>query len=474
MSNAPVKIIRERIKLHLADQGEAQSTLQQCEQAIAAYESVQTRNYIPVTPINALKPFLDKSAGSYPSSDKPRGQDPISLLSEIISNPELEITDEGISKIIASDVFLDYPLTTVATLFAYRKNFDLSIFLDTALAKTQKIESEKLSPIFWDYLVAFAFFKYQQEPLLPSDKSAKLGHIISEVKKQHLERGIRFTREALYSAIKNNIAHNFENIVKDCVTAKLHADQFAIPFYPVNFLFSREYIDNLLKQTSPLKGMPVSEGKNNDQCIITACDQAYFDRYFLKFLQKSNLKGWDLHIHCVNFRPNTKLLHQASEEYGICIHASFETYRLSTHGDAFGTWCATSRFWVLPSLLKRYHRCVVSDIDGYLKTHLIPIDTDPGIYSHTPTKSDTRLPWNNIYAGNMLFVSNEAIQKLCSKMAQFSHYQLIKNIEAFPKVHYFDQAVLLSFCTAYNIPLQYVEMFFEQNDVKNLAISKTR
>jgi hypothetical protein len=352
---------------------------------------------------------------------------------------------------------------------------NIETVLDSILKKVSNIDENKLSPIFWDYFVILAFFHSQHQKLSKKSRHTLFKTYLSKAKQYHIDNNLHFDHETVYSAIENNIIGLHDTAVKNCIQAKAQTSKYALPLHPINLFYSAEHIISVISETQKRPSFEISKHPDKQRCIITSCDQVYFDKYIDLFLSKSTINAVHVHLHCINFCPDNSLIEILEHKYCTSISLTCERYEASKLGDAFGTWCATSRFWILAAILKHYDQCIVSDIDGFIDTLQIPENLEAGIYTFTPNNDEAiRLPWNNVYAGNMIFVRDNKITEIVEKIACFAYNQLANEINLLPRVHYFDQTMLLSICQAYSVTIQHINMFFNQKPIINFALEKSR
>ncbi|MFC3052732.1 hypothetical protein [Kordiimonas pumila] len=282
-------------------------------------------------------------------------------------------------------------------------------------------------------------------------------------------------RETAYSAIYASIKNEQEQAIRLCAEARAGNETYCTPMAAVNLFY--DHITAIRPSNAVAPKIDFHMHHTGRKCIVVACDKNYYDLYFNSFCKLSALEDLILHVHCINFQPDVNAL---EEKYGIRINLSVEDFSVSRAGDSFVTWCAASRFRVLPHILKFFDICVVSDIDGYIKPTLHPLlqCNAPAVYANvadTQSVDDIRLPWNSYYAGNLIIHKSEAVMGYAKTVAELCEHTLLnKIIRQDEKVYYFDQCALASATLISPCPVIPIPMFFHQNEPDSSQFQKVR
>ncbi len=112
--------------------------------------------------------------------------------------------------------------------------------------------------------------------------------------------------------------------------------------------------------------------KTEDATLI-ACDDRYYYAFADQFIQSFALNnpGGLLHIHAVDFRPDSDQLDAFEDKYGLCINVTIDPGPEGLgRGDIWSGYCAGARYIHLPRYLEIYDRVIVNDIDGIVHSSM--------------------------------------------------------------------------------------------------------
>lgn len=102
----------------------------------------------------------------------------------------------------------------------------------------------------------------------------------------------------------------------------------------------------------------------NYPVVFAACDDKYFIEHAPAFISSTNAIGLNTHIHVLNMSEDGKsLFSQISNKVDMKLTLSEGKIPNVANHDEYRTYCACSRFLVLPNLLKNAGKVLTLDID---------------------------------------------------------------------------------------------------------------
>ncbi|WCL54895.1 hypothetical protein [Gimibacter soli] len=180
-------------------------------------------------------------------------------------------------------------------------------------------------------------------------------------------------------------------------------------------------------ETPPVRAIPEQDA------VLVSTDEKYFRRYGETFLASAErvLGRTCLHLHCVGFRPDEKLLAQHA---GMEIRITVDPVDMSGwQRDARTGYFAGARYLFLHRYLDHYARIAVADIDGQLMQapcFSAPEEADVQLVAGVLGKArrPMRLPWEAISAGNFSVNATAAGRDFARFTAQALYFHMRRSL----------------------------------------------
>jgi hypothetical protein len=213
---------------------------------------------------------------------------------------------------------------------------------------------------------------------------------------------------------------------------------------------------------------------------LLSADQSYFRNFFSRFAkQYGELNpGGLLHLHCVNFEPETGAILKLEKQFNININFTVDMREgLGDNIDLYRGYAACARYIYLPLYLEEYPVVAVTDIDGVpalSSKEIMQACAGKILIKSKLTKSRLHRPvlWSAIWAGT--FAASSAPQHLAfaSLLSSYLLYRLEICTRTGEKYFFADQVGLFlcymvckEICEFDEIPALYKQQGFEDFSV---------